>query len=413
MNIYLLRHGQTEDNATGRFAGGGEARLTGFGRQQLRTAAQKLHQAGIGSVWSSPSPRALESASLVLPDVPARQDPRLRERDMGIFEGLTYLEIRQRHLEACSAWDADWMGYAIPGGESYLQFYERVSGFWIDLLRQEPEDVLLSTHGGVFRAICCLVMDNPALFWRFSCGNGDLALIRHEAGTSYLQALWPAQEPGSSEGPAAGTSAGNQTERGDKVMLETTQHPKAVVSRIVLVTGGSRSGKSTFSEKLLADENDVLYIATATRSDGEMAARIARHRERRNPHWTTHEGFSGLDVVVRGSPHAHILLDCCTLWFTNLLFSDAGVSLDGDNITPEKQDQAMALLRGQFQSLADAVRETGKTLVLVTNEVGWSLVSEYPLGRLFSDLTGWMNQRMAEQADEVHLVVCGQALRLK
>ena len=184
-------------------------------------------------------------------------------------------------------------------------------------------------------------------------------------------------------------------------------------SKIILITGGSRSGKSTFAEGLFASHDDVLYIATATRSDGEMTERIARHRARRNPHWATHEGFNGLGGVVRAAGQAHVLLDCCTLWFTNLLFSSAGVALDGDNITGATLDQALAVVTGEVQALFAAVRETGKTLALVTNEVGWGLVSEYPLGRLFADLTGIANQRMATAADEVFLVACGLPLRLK
>ncbi len=184
-------------------------------------------------------------------------------------------------------------------------------------------------------------------------------------------------------------------------------------SKIILITGGSRSGKSTFAEGLFADRDDVLYIATATRSDGEMDERIARHRARRNPNWGTHEGYMDLGCVVRATPHGHVLLDCCTLWFSNLLFGAAGVDLEGGNITTHTLDAALALATEQAQGLISAARETGKTVALVTNEVGWGLVSEYPLGRLFSDLCGFMNQRMAVLCDEVYLVACGLPLRLK
>lgn len=185
------------------------------------------------------------------------------------------------------------------------------------------------------------------------------------------------------------------------------------MSKIILITGGSRSGKSTFAESLLADRDDVLYIATATRSDGEMDERIQRHRVRRNPNWGTHEGYMDLGDVVRAAAQGHVLLDCCTLWFTNLLFGAGGVDLEGGNITARTLDQALELTDGQMRALVSAARDTGKTLALVTNEVGWGLVSEYPLGRLFSDLTGFMNQRMAALADEVYLVTCGLPLRLK
>jgi adenosylcobinamide kinase/adenosylcobinamide-phosphate guanylyltransferase len=185
------------------------------------------------------------------------------------------------------------------------------------------------------------------------------------------------------------------------------------MSRIILITGGSRSGKSTFAESLFADRDDVLYIATAANSDVEMNERIARHRARRNPSWATHEGIQNLGAVVAAAPQGHVLLDCCTLWFTNLLFGSAGVGLDGGGITAQTLDRALELTDGEMRALLGAARDTGKTLALVTNEVGWGLVSEYPLGRLFSDLSGFMNQRMAALADEVYLVACGLPLRLK
>jgi adenosylcobinamide kinase / adenosylcobinamide-phosphate guanylyltransferase len=185
------------------------------------------------------------------------------------------------------------------------------------------------------------------------------------------------------------------------------------MSKVILITGGSRSGKSTYAENFFLGQDDVLYIATAIRSDGEMSERIARHRARRNSAWATHEGFTALCDVVRGTPSQNILLDCCTLWFTNLLFSTAGVDFDGENITSQSLDTALDLVSREAEDVIAAARQCGKTLVLVTNEVGWGLVSEYPLGRLFSDLTGIMNQRMAAKADEVVLTACGLPLRLK
>ena len=185
------------------------------------------------------------------------------------------------------------------------------------------------------------------------------------------------------------------------------------MSRVILITGGSRSGKSTYAENLFHGQDDVLYIATATRSDEEMDGRIARHRARRNSAWLTHEGFVNLGDVVRGSSCCNVLLDCCTLWFTNLLFSDAGVDFDGSNITSRSMDAALAIVMREADALITAARQTDKTLVLVTNEVGWGLVSEFPLGRLFSDLAGIMNQHIAGLADEVYLTACGLPLRLK
>lgn len=196
MRIYLLRHGETADNAAARYTGAGDAVLTERGRAQMATAAGLLSGADIRSVWCSPSPRALQSAALALPDVPARQDERLRERDMGIFESLTYSQIAERYPEQCAAWQQDWAGFEIHGGESYHAFYERVAGFWRELLAQEGGDVLLSTHGGVLRASYCFVMGDPLLFWKFACRNGDVAAVHYEYGNLYLGSIWPGEPAG-------------------------------------------------------------------------------------------------------------------------------------------------------------------------------------------------------------------------
>jgi alpha-ribazole phosphatase len=200
MRIFLLRHGQTADNAAGRYTGAGDAALTDLGREQMAAAAQRLADAGIGRAWCSPSPRALQSARIALPGVAPAMDARLRERDMGVFEGLTYDEIARRYPSECEAWQRDWQGYGIPGGESYLQFYERVAGFWRELLAQDGPDVLLSTHGGVLQASYCFILGDPALFWKFACRNGDLAVAHYKYGNLYLGALWPG-EPAGKESP--------------------------------------------------------------------------------------------------------------------------------------------------------------------------------------------------------------------
>lgn len=196
MKIYLLRHGETADNSAGRYSGAGDAALTGRGRAQMATAAGRLAGLGIGRALCSPSPRAIQSAALALGDVPAQADPRLRERDMGVFEGLTYEEISRRYPRECEAWQRDWVDYGIPQGESYRQFYDRVAGFWQELLAQEGPDVLLSTHGGVLRASYCFVMGDATLFWKFACHNGDVAAVSYSYGNLYLEAIWPGEPAG-------------------------------------------------------------------------------------------------------------------------------------------------------------------------------------------------------------------------
>jgi adenosylcobinamide kinase/adenosylcobinamide-phosphate guanylyltransferase len=170
---------------------------------------------------------------------------------------------------------------------------------------------------------------------------------------------------------------------------------------VVLVTGGARSGKSGFSESrlaALAPGGPWLYVATAERRDDEeMAVRIARHQARRGAAWRTVEAPRDVAGALAAPAAAGVLVDCITLWLTNLL-------LDGGS------DEA---LLAAAEALGAAARACPVPVVLVTNEVGAGIVPEHPLGRRFRDLAGLVNQRLAAAADEVVLVACGLPLRLR
>lgn len=182
------------------------------------------------------------------------------------------------------------------------------------------------------------------------------------------------------------------------------------MSKIILITGGARSGKSTHAEGLLKGHDDVLYIATAVRTDAEMEERIRHHIESRNPRWATHEGFSSLDEALRLAPQPYILLDCVTNMVSNLIFSR---DLDFDSMSPAEADGLNQTIEGEFKRLLKAARSLDKTLILVSNEVGMGLVSEYRLGRLFVDFAGFINQMIAKEADEVWFMVAGLPLAVK
>ncbi|MDP2892664.1 MAG: histidine phosphatase family protein [Bacillota bacterium] len=191
MNIYLLRHGQTQDNAEGRYASCSDTPLNELGRTQLRCVADWLRGIAFDRVYSSPSRRALESAQIVIPGAEPCTDDRLAERRYGIFEGLTYEQIKKQYAEALAGWENNWMHYEVPQGESYMTFYMRVAAFWEDLLRLDTENVLLSTHGGVICASYCFIMGDASLFWKFSSGNADLSLARYEHRNLYLRYIQP------------------------------------------------------------------------------------------------------------------------------------------------------------------------------------------------------------------------------
>ncbi|MFH1021986.1 MAG: bifunctional adenosylcobinamide kinase/adenosylcobinamide-phosphate guanylyltransferase [Planctomycetota bacterium] len=176
-------------------------------------------------------------------------------------------------------------------------------------------------------------------------------------------------------------------------------------SRIILVTGGSRSGKSDWARRRAeAAPGPRLFLATAPALDDEMRARIHRHRaERHGRDWATIEEEIDLAGVLRRSRrHPTVLVDCLTLWAGNLLHAEA-------KNRPLTEDRMARLAR----DLAAAARRRGGMVVFVTNEVGFGLIPDNAIARRFRDVAGRMNQTLAAAADEVVLIACGIPLHLK
>lgn len=182
------------------------------------------------------------------------------------------------------------------------------------------------------------------------------------------------------------------------------------MSKITLITGGARSGKSSYAEHLLYGNDDVLYVATAIRTDQEMEARIEHHIKSRNQKWDTSEGYKDLGEVLSETNKSFILLDCVTNMVSNLLFAS---DQDLDQANQITLDELYQGIYKEFQEFVKAARSYNKTLILVSNEVGMGLISEYKLGRVFVDFAGWINQWLAKEADEVTFMVSGLPLHLK
>lgn len=169
------------------------------------------------------------------------------------------------------------------------------------------------------------------------------------------------------------------------------------MKQVILITGGQRSGKSSYAEKLaLSLSPNPVYIATSRIWDEEFRQRVIKHQERRGPEWTNIEEDKTLschDITGRV-----VLIDCVTLWCTNYFF-DMDANVDG----------ALNALKDEF----DQFTEQQATFIFVTNEIGSGAVSENNIQRRFTDLQGWMNQYIASKADQVYLMVSGIPVLIK
>lgn len=183
---------------------------------------------------------------------------------------------------------------------------------------------------------------------------------------------------------------------------------------VVMITGGAKSGKSAFAEKYAAHcGSRGIYIATSPVFDEELQERVAQHQQRRKQSaipWETVEEQYELSAILEQLAGKRelwendtvVLVDCLILWLSNWLL----------RIEPDL-DAATVLLEPLLAKLEAALRSFPGTLIVVTNEVGYGIVPDYPLGRLFRDVAGVMNQRVASVCDRVFLVTAGIPIELK
>lgn len=169
------------------------------------------------------------------------------------------------------------------------------------------------------------------------------------------------------------------------------------MGRIILITGGARSGKSSYAEKLaLSLSPNPVYLATARIWDEEFRKRVIRHQEIRGAEWTNIEEEK---ILSRHSlPGRTILIDCVTLWCTNYFYD-----LDADT------ERALTDIKAEF----DRFTAQDATFIFVTNEIGMGGTSVNEIQRKFTDMQGWMNQYIADRADEVILMVSGIPVKIK
>jgi len=168
----------------------------------------------------------------------------------------------------------------------------------------------------------------------------------------------------------------------------------------VLITGGARSGKSEFAEKIcLSLPGKRTYLATAIPFDDEMKKRISIHKERRDPskwHELIEEPYNLPEILLNVKTDV-LLLDCITLWLNNLLL----------------KNESEKFLYSQIQLFVDSLKKINYNIVLVSNEVGMGIVPENKLGRIFRDIAGFANKKIAEVVDEFYIIFSGYSIKLK
>jgi len=176
---------------------------------------------------------------------------------------------------------------------------------------------------------------------------------------------------------------------------------------ITLVSGGARSGKSSFAEKYAWSKkrDDVIYLATSVIIDKEMEERVRRHRVDRPKSWeTVEEAYQLSEVFSQLEDNSFVLIDCITVYISNLI-------LEYDK--EKNLDEAESEILLEIKKIINIARDKNIDLLIVTNELGQGLVPEYKLGRVYRDIVGRVNQLIASNANEVYLTVAGLPVELK
>ena len=174
------------------------------------------------------------------------------------------------------------------------------------------------------------------------------------------------------------------------------------MKKIILITGGQRSGKSQYAENMaLSLSDNPVYIATAHVWDEEFKERVKKHQQRRGPQWENIEEERNLGSIYIYNKVA--LIDCLTLWATNFFFAGSC-----ENSIPDV-DKCLEEIKAEF----DKFTNQDATFIFVTNEIGSGGVSGNAIQRRFTDLLGWLNQYVAKKADEVYLTVSGIPVKIK
>lgn len=180
---------------------------------------------------------------------------------------------------------------------------------------------------------------------------------------------------------------------------------------IRVITGGMRSGKSSFGERIINElKGEVLYIATGVITDKEMEERVRQHQARRGARYKTCEAYQQIDRIIQTREEPIVMIECVGTMVTNLMFDKYH---EFDNLSTDEVTQLEAYVVKEVNKIINVMKATEKDYIIITNEVGSALVSEYKLGRVYTDILGRINQILGQIGDEVYLVVCGIPMKVK
>lgn len=177
---------------------------------------------------------------------------------------------------------------------------------------------------------------------------------------------------------------------------------------ITLITGGARSGKSSFAEKIAEKRGgkEVYYLATAEIKDEEMQKRVQKHIKQRPEEWNTIEAPYKMGESISHLPSGAVLLiDCITIYISNLIFEDQKTEINLE----EKEIR----VKKEIKQIIEIIRKQDMKAIMVTNEVGQGIVPAYKSGRIYRDIAGRINQYLAKQADEVYITFAGLPVEIK
>ncbi|EDT84831.1 alpha-ribazole phosphatase [Clostridium botulinum] len=200
MNIYLIRHGETEQNKRKNFYGKLDVELNERGEEQSYKVGELLKDIEFNKIYISDRKRTRETAEVILERNKFYEkekniiykDERINEIDFGIFEGKSYEEIGSLYPKEQEKWEKDWKNFPSPKGESAVVFYNRVENFMKHIQKEEDGNYLIVTHGGVIRMIYSYILQNNIdFYWNFASRNGDITLIKYEYGNLFIDYILP------------------------------------------------------------------------------------------------------------------------------------------------------------------------------------------------------------------------------